>query len=119
MKYAQEDHARDLHRDLARRFANSVPAIEVSIDGAGVRWHCTAKHGGNFCSIACFDVEGPEYLTSFEHDSEEVATGRTSSKLDTIDAVGDWLQGQQLARLYDRFRFIDQRNERSLAFART
>jgi hypothetical protein len=108
MKYAEEDHANDLHRDLTRRFADSVPATAVSIDGAGVHWHCTAKRGHNFCSIACFEVGGPEYLTSFERDSEKVATGRTSSKLDTVNVVADWLQDQPLSRLYDRFRFVDQ-----------
>jgi hypothetical protein len=108
MKYTEEDHAKDLHQYLTRRFAASVPATAVSIDGAGVHWHCTLKRGRNLCSIACFDVGVPEYLTLFERDSEKVATGRTSSKLDTINAVDDWLQGRQLSWLYDRFRFVDQ-----------
>jgi hypothetical protein len=108
MKYAEEGYAKELHRELTWRFADSAPATAVSLDGAGVHWHCTARRGRNFCSIACFDVRGPEYLISFDRDSARVATGRNSSKLDTVDAVDDWLQGQQLARLYDRFRFVDQ-----------
>jgi hypothetical protein len=114
MKYAEEDHAKDLHRDLTRRLADGDPATTVTIDGAGVHWHCTVRRGPNFCSIACFDVRGAEYLTSFERASEKVATGRTSSQLETINAVDDWLQGQQLSRLYDRFRFVDQ-TKRALA----
>jgi hypothetical protein len=117
MKYAEEDHAKVLHRDLTRRFADSVPATAVSIGGAGVHWHCTAKRGRNCCSIACFDFGGQEYLTSFERDSDKIAMGRTSSKLDTVNAVDDWLQGQQLSRLYDRFRFVDQ-TKRALASIR-
>jgi len=108
MKYVEEDHAKDLHRDLTLRFTDSVPATAVSVDGAGVHWQCAAKRGRQFCSIACFDVRGPEYLTFFERDSEKLATGRTSSRIDTINAVDDWLQGQQLSQLYDRFRFVDQ-----------
>jgi hypothetical protein len=108
MKDSQEDYAKELYRDLTRRFANNVPAIAVSIEGAGVNWHCTAKRGRNLCSVACFDAGGPEYLTSFERDAEKVATGRTSSKLDTVKAVDDWIRGQALSRLYDRFRFVDQ-----------
>jgi hypothetical protein len=108
MKYVEEEYAKELHRDLARRFAGTVPATEVSIEGAGVHWHCTAKRGPSSCSITCFDVGGPEYLTSFERDSETVAMGRTSSKVDTVNAVDDWLQGRQLSWLYGRFLFVDQ-----------
>ena len=74
----------------------------------------SSKCGPNFCSTACFDVRGAEYLTYFERDSKRCATGRTSSKHETINAVEDWLQGQQLSRLYDRFRFVDQ-TKRALA----
>ncbi|MCE9530741.1 MAG: hypothetical protein K8T89_06395 [Planctomycetes bacterium] len=107
MKYAEENHAKDLHHEMTWRFAESVPPTALTIDGAGVHWHCTARRGSNFCSIACFDSKGPEFLTSFKRDSDEAAIGRTSSLIDTVNAVDDWLQGQQLSGLYHRFHFVD------------
>jgi len=107
MKYVEEHYANDLHRDLMQRFVDSVPATAISISGGGVHWQCTAKRGGNFCVINCFDFRGPEYLTSFEQDSHKIAWGRTSSKLDTINAVDAWLQRQELPLLYAQFPFVD------------
>ena len=108
MKYPEEDHANDLHRHLTRRFGDTAPRTALSVDGAGVHWHCTAERGDSFCSIACFDVRGPQYYTSFERGSQKLATGRTSSREDTLAAVDDWLQGCAVSFLHDRFRFVDQ-----------
>jgi len=108
MKYPEEDYATDLHRDLTRRFGSSSPSTTVSIKGAGVHWDCTARRADSLCSIDCGDMEGPEYFTSFERNGEEIATARIRSKEDTIAVVSDWLEGQQLSVLYERYRFVDQ-----------
>jgi hypothetical protein len=108
MSYPEEDHAKDLYRDIARRFADSVPATAVSLKGAGVNWDCVAERGSSSCSIHCFDAPGPEYYTYFRQDSNNVATGRTSSKPDTLDAVDTWLRGNVLSNLYERFPFVDR-----------
>jgi hypothetical protein len=93
---------------LTRRFNDTAPRTALSVDGDGVHWHCTAERGDSFCSIACFDVGGPQYYTSFQRASQKLATGRTSSTEDTLAAVEDWLQGSAVSFLYDRFRFVDQ-----------
>jgi hypothetical protein len=52
-------------------------------------------------------------LISFQRNSEEIALGRTSSKLDVIHAVDDWVNGSELGVLYDNFLFVD-RHKRSV-----
>lgn len=84
MKSPEEDYANDLHVELTRRFASTVPATSLSVEGAGVHWHCTAQRGDSVCSIACFDMSGPEFYTSFERDSQKIATARIPSRDHTI-----------------------------------
>ena len=106
MKYPEEDIAVDLHSELTRRFG-STPTL-VSIDGAGVHWHCTVRRDNSECSIACFTSPGPEYYTGFKRDSTEIATARIPSRDKTIDAVADWLDGSDLLDLHARYPFVDQ-----------
>ncbi|MBD2485047.1 hypothetical protein [Planktothrix sp. FACHB-1365] len=109
MRYLEKDHAQDLYRDLKKKFVNRIPPIICSIKGAGVHWCCWVKSGFKICSIECFDQFGtPEYFISFGKNSKRVATGRTSSKLDTINAVDDWIRGDELSILYKKFSFIDR-----------
>lgn len=109
MRYLEKDHAQDLYRDLKKKFVNRIPPIICSIKGAGVHWCCWVKSGFKICSIECFDQFGtPEYFISFGKNSKGVATGRTSSKLDTINAVDDWIRGDELSILYKKFSFIDR-----------
>lgn len=108
MKYPEEDYANDLHVELTRRFAPTVPATSLSVEGAGVHWHCTAQRGDSVCLIACFDMRGPEYYTSFERRSQKSGTARIPSRNQTIAAVADWLDGSDLSSLYDRYPFVDQ-----------
>ncbi|WP_156090671.1 hypothetical protein [Planktothrix paucivesiculata] len=109
MRYPEEDHAQDLYKDLTEKFVNRTPPIIYSIKGAGVHWGFYVKSGCKICSIECFDKFGsPEYFISFGKNSKRVATGRTSSKLDTINAVDDWIKGDELSILYKKFSFIDR-----------
>jgi hypothetical protein len=109
MKYPEEDLANDLYSDLNQRFADRTPGIEYAIQGVGVHWCCTVKQGDRFCSIECFsERDGSEYYVSFEQNSAVIAMGRTSSKLEVIHAVDDWVQGSELAVLYDKFPFVDR-----------
>jgi hypothetical protein len=101
MKYAEEDIAADLHRELMRRLASAHTSL--TIKGDGVHWHCTAIRGNSLCSIACFTSFGPEYYTDFKRDSVKIATSRISSRDQTIDAVADWLDGMELAALQSRY----------------
>lgn len=118
MKHVEEDYAKDLYSDLLSRFSQTEPETIVLVEGAGVHWRCTAKRGADVGSVACFNSRGPEYLTSFRRDSKEIAMGRTSSKSDTINAIEDWLSGQQLSQLYVRFAFVDG-EKRALESIRT
>ncbi|MDF1662457.1 MAG: hypothetical protein P1V97_11840 [Planctomycetota bacterium] len=106
MKYQQEEFANELYLALIREFDSSTTTI--SIDGAGVSWHCTVERGNSRCRISCFSP-GPEYYCSYIRNSSETATSRMSSRDDTIVAVGDWLEGRELAVLYDRYPFIDRK----------
>ncbi|MGL6138023.1 MAG: hypothetical protein ACRC2M_12060 [Planktothrix sp.] len=109
MRYPEEDHAQDLYKDITEKFVNRTPPIICSIKGAGVHWGLYVKSGFKICHIDCFDEFGsPEYCISFGKNSKRVATGRTSSKLDTINAVDDWMQGDELSILYKKFSFIDR-----------
>jgi hypothetical protein len=104
MKYPEEDIARQLHRELLRRFGELSPTVA----GAGVHWRCTVSRDERKCEISCFALRShPEYFTSFEQRSETVAYARVPSTDDTIAAVADWLNGADLPQLYDRYRFID------------
>jgi len=106
MKYSEEDVAKDLHRDLIQRFRTK--ATTISIDGAGVHWHCAVERENSRCSIACFTSLGTEYYTDFIRDAADMATSRISSRDQTIDAVADWLEGCEIAELYERYPFVDQ-----------
>jgi hypothetical protein len=118
MKYPEKDIFKDLysdlHSDLVQQFAGRNPVIQCQIQRSGVNWHCTVKQGEKFCSISCFPlIPDPQYLISFQRNSEEIALGRTSSKLDVIHAVDDWVNGSELGVLYDNFLFVD-RHKRSV-----
>jgi len=113
MKFPEESYARDLHHDLTKVIGSVVPGTTVGLAGAGVHWHCTIAHGARQCLVHCFDSKGPEYLTAFEHETEQRAMGRTSSRADTIAAVSNWIAGHEVAQLHERFVFVDQQ-KRSL-----
>ena len=115
MKFPEESHARDLHRELVKVFGSASPKTAVALAGAGVHWNCTVTHGDRLCLIHCFDLKGagPEYLVSFEHEKETCAMGRTSSRADTIAAAQTWIGGCEVSQLQERFAFVD-RQKRSL-----
>ena len=98
----------------------SNPDIKISIEGAGVHWHCSVAIGTRQCVISCFDpsfmnleYKGAEYYTSFESNGTDAATGRTFKRNNTIEAVKEWLDGKTVEELYFQFSFIDK-NKRQL-----
>ncbi|MCI0539632.1 MAG: hypothetical protein L0Z50_30865 [Verrucomicrobiales bacterium] len=113
MKFVEESYARELHGELTTAFGGASPDVKVALTGAGVHWTCTLTRGDRRCSVHCFDVKGPEYLTGFEQQQEQRAMGRTSSKADTIAAVSNWIAGHEVVQLHERFEFVDQQ-KRSL-----
>ena len=110
VEYAEEKYARHLRDKLARRIASLKLDAHSSIDGGGVHWHCSTSMTGRSSLVHCFALpqEGPEYLTSFRREGEEIATARTSSPDDTVEAIMDWLNGADLRSLHDRYQFLDR-----------
>jgi hypothetical protein len=109
MKYPEKDIAKYLYSDLVQRFAGRTPVIQCKIKRSNFNNRCTVKQGENFCCISCFAaISGTEYLISFERNSAVIAMGRTSSKLEVIRAVDDWVNGSELSVLYNKFLFIDR-----------
>ena len=111
MMFPEEASARDLHRELERRFD---AATTVSTESAGIHWRCHVRRGLAACTIAGPSSAGLEYFTTFLLDSREVATGRTTSKDRTVEAVTDWLADRDVHQLYARYPFVD-RNKRALS----
>ena len=113
MKYQEENHAKELYKELKTGFSSSHPITEVKINGKGVHWDCQAKRGKRDCKIHCFG--GPEYLVNFNQGSEILAIGRTSSKDDVQASVRDWLDNDTLENLHAQFDCIDQTKRRLTA----
>jgi hypothetical protein len=104
MKYPEEDIARELYREMVRRF----PSFSPMIDGAGVHWHSGVDLEDRACRINCFTLpKGREYYTSYQYRTKSVAYSRIPSGDETLEAVSDWLNGADLASLYDRYWFVD------------
>jgi hypothetical protein len=114
MRFIEESYGRELYGELKKVFSDAVPEATVALEGAGVHWNCTVKHGDRQCTIHCFDVKGPEYLTSFNHQKETSAMGRTASKADTMAAARIWIEGGELTELHRQFQFVDKQ-KRSLS----
>lgn len=135
IKYKEEIYARRLYLDLKRKFSGEKTLIAkilkfirrdssnletvISIDGAGVHWHCLVSKGNRRCCINCFDINftdlyyrGPEYYTSFEINRQVKARGRTFDKNATIKAVEEWLENATLNNLYSHFPFIDEKKRK-------
>lgn len=109
MEYVQEDHARDLHRDLSKALAPARPDVAVTVEGFGVHWHCTASRGERSCRVHCFEVGGPEYLALFGRGGRTEAAGRTRAKAEVIGAVAAWIDRHGVEDLWARFAFVDRR----------
>jgi hypothetical protein len=113
MKYEEETRARNLYDILTQELATSSLEAEISIEGRGVHWTCTAKRGKRRCSISPLHGPVPVYFVGFGDDTQTQAMGRTPVKKDAVSAMRGWLQGQERGELCDRFEFID-REKRSL-----
>lgn len=131
MTRKEEIYARQLFRELNNTFYGKQhfftqilgrsktktqhAAINISIEGAGVHWHCQVSNGMRQCIISCFDIDrndiaykGPEFYTSFKDNGDDIAHGRTFNQGQTIEAARDWMQYKTVDELYAAFRFIDK-----------
>lgn len=115
MERNEEKYAQDLYDGLKKRFASIDSQSQITLTGGGVQWRCSAQRGSRSCWVGCFDVSGPEFLTFFEGDARKIATGRTASQLETIDAIWAWLDGASLPLLYERFCFVDREKRKLMA----
>lgn len=107
MKYAEENHAKELYSSLVIACAHLPHDTEVTVHGAGVHWQCTVLCGVRSCTIHCFYLHEPEYLVYFQENANEKAAGRTSSIQETIEAVTCLLEGAERVELHERFAFVD------------
>lgn len=106
MKYREEDIARQLHSELVDRFGELSPTVE----GAGVHWHCSVVRHVRECQVHCHTCRDDcEFYTYYKLGSETVAYSRIPSSHNTIKAVADWLFGIDLAEMYCRYSFIDEK----------
>jgi hypothetical protein len=107
MERNEQQYAQDLYGGLIARFAPISEQSKIAMTGGGVQWRCSAQRGSRSCWVGCFEVGGPEFLTFFEEDGKKIATGRTGSQPETIDAIWTWLDGAPLTAMYERFGFVD------------
>jgi len=131
MIHKQEIYAKQLYQELQNKFHGRQNAItkilrlkknnesnsdiKISIEGAGVHWQCKVSKGKRQSITHCFDVDftnleykGPDYLTRFETNGHDEASGRTFDMINTIEAVTIWLEGKTVEDLYSKFSFIDE-----------
>jgi len=132
MIYKEEIYAKQLFNILQNKFYgrqnvitkilrlkknnDSKSDIKISIEGAGVHWHCKVSNGMRQSNIYCLDIDftnleykGPEYSTSFETNGHIETRGRTFDMNKTIEAVTIWLEGKTVEQLYSKFSFIDEK----------
>lgn len=110
MSQAEEAIARALLHALEQVMDPGCLAIE----GVGVHWSCVVKDRARRATIACFSQLGEsEYLTEFEESGSSVAWGRTSSSMETCNAVARWAGGESLGTIYRDFAFVEA-NKRAL-----
>jgi hypothetical protein len=107
MERNEQKYAQDLYDGLIARFSPLSEQARIATTGGGVQWRCSAQRDSRSCWTGCFEVGGPEFLTFFEEDGKKIATGRTGSQPETIDAIWTWLDRAPLATMYERFRFVD------------
>jgi len=100
-------YANDLYEGLTARFAGVADQARITVTGGGVQWRCSAQRGQRSCWVGCYEVGGPEFLTFLEEDAKKVATARSSSRDETVDAIWHWLDGAPLDEMYRRFCFVD------------
>src|SRR5215470_814296 len=120
MEFPEEKFARQLYNEMSRQI---VPrrSVQLSIQGGGVQWHCSISLVERSATVHCFTLsnETPEFLTFFRSSDQEIATARTSSMESTVRAVSQWLDSDDLTRLYESFPFVDHLKRRLLSIKQT
>lgn len=108
-KYPEEAQARKLHRALAKETARRGMVVTLSIEGAGVHWHCAVALGVRICQIHCFAEQRVEHFIEFDEGGTTAAMGRTPLSDHAIDAALAWLAGSSVENLHRQFAFVDAR----------
>lgn len=112
MKFNQEYIAENLHENLKRYFNSKGESIQISIEGAGVHWHCNLESQNRKAKIHCFehrhyeDIK-PEYLISFDESEQNKAWGRTHDIEETIYSSEEWINKKEVQELYEKYEFVD------------
>jgi len=115
MERNEQQFAQDLYAGLIARFSPISELTQIAMTGGGVQWRCSAQRDTRSCWVGCFDVSGPEFLTFFEAEGTRIATGRTISQAETIDAIWSWLDGAGLASMYEHFSFVDREKRKIMS----
>lgn len=105
--FPPEELARALHRRLVRAFWLHRPRVAVTVAGAGPHWECVATGPDRRCAATCLDNNGAEFLIEFAAAGEASAWGRTTARIDAVEAIRMWLGGAALAAVQRRFPFVD------------
>lgn len=112
-QFKEEVFARELQRTLSDRLARTLPdefTVELSI--FGVHSHCVARSRSRRCHVGRF--ESGEYHIDFGSQPapksrfDTLASGRTTSEAEVLDAVSAWLGCAALHDLYAAFAFVDR-----------
>ncbi|MFY9747183.1 MAG: hypothetical protein WA891_15260 [Acidobacteriaceae bacterium] len=119
MERNEPKYAQDLFEGLTARFAAVADQAQIAITGGGVQWRCSAQRGPRSCWTGCFEVGGPEFLTFFEDAGRRIATARTSSCRETVDAIWHWLDSAPLPAMYQKFCFVDWEKRKLLSIRET
>lgn len=112
MKFTEKCIAENLHENLKRYFKGKGESIQISIEGAGVHWHCNLESQNRRAKIHCFehrhyeDIK-PEYLISFDESEQNKAWGRTHDIEETIYSSHEWIKNKTIEELYKKYEFID------------
>lgn len=113
MIYKQELIAKDLFQGLQEYFNSFEETVQISIDGVGVHWNCNVVLGQKQCKVSCFEGSlslnhAAEYLIEYIDNSKQEIWGRIYDKNQTIESIKDWISGENLSVLYERYDFIDE-----------
>ena len=104
MKFSHEYIAENLYKNLRQYFKDKGKSIQISIEGAGVHWHCNLESQSRNAKIHCFehrhykDIK-PEYLISFDESEQNIAWGRTHNIEETIYSSEEWIKKQGNSRV--------------------
>jgi hypothetical protein len=108
--YPEASHANELCKRLQKEPFVAEFNVKLSVQGAGVYWHCIVSRDTVHAVITCFDLGayGPQYFTEFKQKDENKALLRTHSIEETIASVSTWIQFSDIEILYQKHPIVDK-----------